>query len=41
MDSDYTFGLDIIEADTGSYEFSSSTFSNNLFPAAKQSSYNM
>ena len=41
MDSDYTLGLDIIEADAHSYEFSSSTFSNNLFPEAKLPSYNM
>jgi len=41
MDSDYTLGLDIIEADAHSYEFSSSTFSNNLFPDAKLPSYNM
>lgn len=41
MDSDYTLGLDIIEADSSSYEFSSSTFSNNLFPEAKLPSYNM
>lgn len=41
MDSDYTLGLDIVEADASSYEFSSSTFANNLFPEAKLPSYNM
>ena len=41
MDSDYTLGLDIIEADASSYEFSSSTFANKLFPEAESPSYNM
>ena len=41
MDSDYNLGLDIIEADTSSYELSSKTFANNLFPKAKTPSYNM
>jgi len=41
MDSDYTLGLDILEADTNVYESSSSTFANNLFPAAKYPSYDM
>lgn len=41
MDSDYTLGLDIIEADSSRYEFSSSTFANDLFPEAETPSYNM
>ena len=41
MDSDYTLGLDIIEADSSRYEFSSSTFANDLFPNAKTPSYDM
>jgi len=40
-DSDYTLGLDIVEADGSSYDFSSSTFANNLFPKAKTPSYEM
>jgi len=41
MDSDYTLGLDIIEADAHSYEFSSSTFANKMFPKMNQPSYDM
>jgi len=41
FDSDYTLGLDIIEADNSSFEMSTSTFANNLFPSAKTPSYDM
>jgi len=34
MDSDYTIGIDIVEADAYSYEMSSSTFPNKMFPDA-------
>jgi len=41
MDSDYTLGLDIIEADAWNYEFSSATFANKMFPKMNQPSYDM